>query len=165
LTIPPGLALSSRSFRVYRIVLGKVDPLLTERNRENGGRYNPAGEFGALYTSLGPTTAREEVRKGLQKEVGLRRRKPSPRLYKLAVQKVRVLDLTDSEVLARLGWQHASLVRTDVRAWENTQELGRAARNAGCEAILAPSAARPGFKNLIIFEGIGLSKVTIKLRP
>jgi RES domain-containing protein len=59
----------------------------------------------------------------------------------------RVLDLTDLAVLKQLGLQPEDLV---VPHWDQTQELGRLAREAGFEALLVPSAAAPG-TNLVLF--------------
>lgn len=60
----------------------------------------------------------------------------------------RVCDLTDPEVRSWLGLQAEDLVQDD---WSITQEVATAVRDAGFEAILAPSAAGP-YVNLIIFK-------------
>lgn len=116
----------------------------------NGGRYNAPGEFGALYCSFEKDTASTEVSKGLR-AVG---QNPATYpegawgLFELAIEAHEVLDLTHEETLARLGLQSAMLTGPHP---EVTQRLGREARDAGYQAILAPSAAVPGGKNLILF--------------
>lgn len=60
----------------------------------------------------------------------------------------RVCDLTDPKIRDRLGLQADDLVQDD---WSLTQEVATAVRDAGFEAILAPSAAGPHV-NLIIFK-------------
>jgi RES domain-containing protein len=52
--------------KVHRISRKGFDPLSILGSARAGGRYNPAGEFGALYTSMEEATATAEVRKGLR---------------------------------------------------------------------------------------------------
>jgi len=124
--------------------------LSAEGSRVNGGRYNAPGEFGPLYCSLEENTAAAEVARGLR-AVG---QDPAAYpegswiLYELEIQADEVLDLTDEETLTLLGLQPAMLTGDHRQV---TQRLGREAREAGYQAILAPSAAVPGGKNLILF--------------
>ena len=60
----------------------------------------------------------------------------------------RVCDLTNPEIRNRLGLQADNLVKDD---WSLTQEVAIAIREAGFEAILAPSATGP-YVNLIVFS-------------
>lgn len=136
--------------RVHRVVKQGRDPLSVEASRINGGRYNAPGEFGALYCSLEEITATAEVFKGLRAvgENPATYPEGSWMLFELEIQADEVLDLTHEETLARLGLQPAMLTGTHP---EVTQRLGREARDAGYQVILAPSAAVPGAKNLVLF--------------
>ena len=135
---------------VHRVVASAFDPLRIEGSRLRGGRYNPPGEFGALYCSLDATTAVAEVVQG-QRARGV---DPSTYpegswwVYDLDVVLESVLDLTDSKILAELGIEEAALTGGDIA---RTRRLGREARAAGFLGILAPSAALSGGRNLVIF--------------
>jgi hypothetical protein len=72
------------------------------------------------------------------------------------VDDLEVLDLTDRTVIERLGLAGADLVDDD---YSRTQELADAARAAGFEGLLAPSAALPGRRTLIVF-GTGMIRLT-----
>ncbi len=119
----------------------------------SGGRYNAAGEFGALYLSETPQVCAAE----------LARRPATPRDYIVASIRVtlgRICDLTDDGLLADLGLTSSQLKADD---WTDTQVLGKLAREAGFEAILVPSAAGD-FNNLVIFmDRLGArSEVTLE---
>jgi RES domain-containing protein len=66
---------------------------------------------------------------------------------RIRVRLSRVLDLTDPKNLAALGLGLAELTDDDVTT---TRDLGEAANYLGYEAILAPSAAGPGFALAIL---------------
>jgi RES domain-containing protein len=116
----------------------------------NGGRYNSPGEFAALYNSLDAATAVMEVARGLR----LRGVDPSQYsegdwwIYEFPVEIDDVLDLTSPKVLDKLGLQKESLTGADLNT---PREIAREARLAGYRALIAPSAAVPGAKNLVIF--------------
>lgn len=122
----------------------------TAGSRANGGRYNPPSEFGALYTALEEETATAEVAKGLRRR-GL---EPSNYpagaywTYTLEIASEAVLDLTDPDVLGRLGIQSEALTAEDFAL---PRQIAREARLAGYQCLLAPSAARAGAKTLIVF--------------
>jgi RES domain-containing protein len=71
----------------------------------------------------------------------------------------RVLDLTDQWVLESLQLSAEALVADDV---DLTRQIGRQAFEAGYEAVIAPSAAREGGKNLVIFLSAAGQVPTIK---
>lgn len=127
-----------------------VDPLSTEGSKRSGGRYNPAGQFGAVYSSLEAKTAAAEVARSL-KARGLDPATYAPDdwwVYELEVKLERALDLTNPVVLARLGLDAPALIGPDS---ELTRQLGAAARANGYEGVLAPSAAVSSETNLILF--------------
>lgn len=106
-----------------------------------GGRYNPPEQFDAIYLGESPHACRAEVaRRGAPKAPMV--------LSVFEVMLSRVCDLTDAEIRDRLGLQANDFVQDD---WSLTQEVATAVRDAGFEAILAPSAAGP-YVNLIIFK-------------
>ncbi len=139
----------------YRAIINtRRDSLLSPYGAYlNGGRYNAAREFGAVYLSESPEGCRAEMTKRLL----------TP-LNKYVVGKIRtyaqkICDLTDEDLLDELGLDRDQLVSDDL---ERTQLLGTLIRDAGFEGILAPSAAGD-FANLIIFKDrlSGSSKVKL----
>ena len=122
------------------------------------GRWNVKGRFRCSYASQTPETAMQEVmvatrRKGLPDEKALPRTLVG---LDLAVQ--RTLDLTDGAARLRcrigrkriLGEKWWIENQKDREAF--TQAVGRAARTAGFEAILVPSAAdAPRGVNAVVF--------------
>ena len=58
-----------------------------------------------------------------------------------------VLDLTDEKVRSHLGVTEQDVVSDDYAV---TQAIGVAARNARFDAVLAPAAALPGCKTLVV---------------
>jgi len=61
---------------------------------------------------------------------------------------VDILDLTDNAVRSHLGINEADLVDDDC---DLTQAIADAARTAGYQGILAPSAALPGRETIAVF--------------
>lgn len=110
---------------------------------EHGGRYNPRREFGALYVSQSPAACRAEM----QRRPGVRLRYWHARIK---VRVTRVIDLTDPSTRDKLGIQEEELISSD---WSLTQDLGRAARRAGFDALIVPSAAGD-YRNLVIFKDL-----------
>lgn len=150
MALPPDLPRTALSITVFRVVREGLDPLATTGSLKSGGRFNPPNEFGALYTSLEATTAAKEVARGL------RQRGVDPDqfpkgvwwVYELEVKLDSVLDLTDADVLQNSGIPENSLTGSDVNA---TRAVAAEARERGYEALLVPSAAVSGSKNLVIF--------------
>ena len=150
MALPSDLPRSPLFAVVFRVVREGLDPLATTGSLRAGGRFNPPNEFGALYTSFEETTAAKEVARGL-KQRGIDPDQFPDRawwVYELEVKLESVLDLTDADVLQKSGLQRDSLTGSDVIA---TREIAAKAREHGYEALLVPSAAAPGSKNLVIF--------------
>lgn len=124
-----------------------------------GGRFSPPG-ISAVYTSLLPKTAAAEAFQGFG-EAGFDLSRLRPRVLASAeVSLARVLDLTDAEIRRRVGYTLRDLLEEDWQAIQDggeepwTQTLGRAAHDAGFEAIRVHSARdRPEGVNLVIFDG------------
>lgn len=110
---------------------------------EHGGRYNPRREFGAVYLSESPAACRAEMR-----------RRPGVRMQywhaHIDVRVAKAVDLTDAPTRDQLGIRPEDLVADD---WSLTQDLGRAARRAGFDALIVPSAAG-GHRNLVVFKDL-----------
>jgi RES domain-containing protein len=141
-----------------------LDPLTTTGSLKAGGRFNPANEFGALYTSLDAGTAAKEVARGL------RQRGVDPEgfpdeawwVYELEVNLGAVLDLTDADVLEKSGIKRDTLTGDDLNA---TREIAAEARERGYEALLVPSAAASS-KNLVVFlENPAVPPIVLSSRP
>lgn len=123
-------------------------------SRRAGGRFNPTEEFGAIYLSLERETAIAELRRRAHR-TGIELDELLPRvLLFVRADLQRVLDLTDSETRREWGLESGEISSDHYRS---CQEVGRAARRAGYEAILFPSAAREGGRNMAVF--------TDRLRP
>jgi RES domain-containing protein len=110
---------------------------------QHGARYNIRGYFGALYTSLSRETARRELARyftatpvGGFVEASIRLRLS------------RVVDLTNRKLLRKAGIAWEQLIDANYAV---TQEIGLRAWESGIEALLTPSAAEPGARNLAIF--------------
>jgi RES domain-containing protein len=150
LDLPADLPRREFSGVVRRVVRVGVDPMSTEGSRKAGGRYNPPGDFGALYAALEPETAAAEVARGLR----LRGVDPAGFAaddwweYEIELRAAPMLDLTDSDTLARLSLSLDALTAADAAL---TREIGAKAHRAGYAGLLVPSAARPGARNLVIF--------------
>lgn len=120
----------------------------------SGGRFNPPGEFGAIYVSLEKDTAIAELkRRAAQTGIGVDKLLPRI-LHLIEASLQRVLDLTDEETRRNWGLPIEEITSDDPQP---CQEVGRAARKAGYEAVLFPSAAREGGRNVAVF--------TDRLRP
>lgn len=134
---------------VFRIVRAGVDPLAISGSLQAGGRFNPH-VFGALYASLEASTAVQEVARGLRVR-GIDPQQFPPAAwwcYELGVQLGAVLDLTDPAILREVGLSADTLTGSDLG---RTRQIASEARRTGFEALLVPSAAAPGGRNLVIF--------------
>jgi RES domain-containing protein len=127
-----------------------LDPLATSGSSKAGGRFNPPNEFGALYTSVDAKTAAQEVERGLKAHGIDPMQFPEGAwwVYELEVKLDSVLDLTDPAILEKSAISADSLTGRDVHA---TRRIAADARERGYAALLVPSAAAPGSKNLVIF--------------
>jgi RES domain-containing protein len=119
------------------------------------GRYHRAGDDGAWYASMTERGAWAELfRHHTSNEVSpfeVRRR-----IGRARVENLRVLDLTDPRVRETLGVSDDDLIGDD---FTRCQALGEAARAAGFEGVLAPSAALAGEVILVVFPS-GTPKLT-----
>lgn len=122
-----------------------------------GGRYNRAGEFGALYLS----EARALCEKEKLKQVGDQPDVLPPQVIgAIAVDIHDIVDLTDEANQKALGLSAAQL--TDQLDLTLPQAVADAARSLGINALLVPSAVAAG-KNLVVFED-SLTRPACKIR-
>jgi RES domain-containing protein len=127
---------------LVRVVKEGVDPLSTHGSQRFGGRYNDPGETGALYTSMEPRTALAEVARQTTSPLQARWWQ-----YTIQVDLI-ALDLTDANVTDALGTAQEALTGTDRTL---PRKLARKAKQAGFQALIVPSAVRPGEKNVVLF--------------
>lgn len=112
-----------------------------------GGRFNPAGEFGAIYVSLDPDTPLRELRRQAV-HAGTEVTALLPRtLFAAEARLRRVVDLACTDGPATWGLFRGALPSDD---WTECEHLARRARLQGYEAIRFPSATGAG-ENLAIF--------------
>lgn len=119
------------------------------------GRWNRRGEYACLYTALSRTGALAELEKArLQYGTILGDRD----LVSIRINALEpVLDLTDPANYRALAIEAGenpdpALMTIDGdSAYEHCRRLAGAARVRGCTALLVPSAARRGERNLVIY--------------
>ena len=126
---------------VFRHMFAAFPP---ERENRSGARWNPP-QTPAIYTSLVRETAISEA----DYYIGLQPIRPSARriVYRIEVTLHSVLDLSDSQTLAKLGLNQdslASIHHSDCRM------IGGAVEWLGHDGLLVPSARAEGM-NLVIF--------------
>lgn len=119
------------------------------------GRWNRHGEYGCLYTALTARGAIAEYAKMLQ-HAGLEPHADRERdLVSIEVEIERVYDVTDAKTLAGLGVTVDDFTDDSPSGLELCRSLADAVRSDGYSAILSPSAALHGEKNLnIYFDGL-----------
>lgn len=115
------------------------------------GRWNRAGEYGCLYTSLTRTGAEAEYRKYLRAAGAGGRFPARPReLVSLIVTVEPVMDLTDPGASPVPTTSHF-LTSDDDASLESCRALADALRAQGFAALITPSAAKAGAKNLVLY--------------
>lgn len=118
------------------------------------GRYHREGDPGAWYASSKERAAWTELfrhlRSGRLSPTEVRRR-----VGRVRIEEMDVLDLTDPGMRDQIGISEAELVGDDR---SRCQEISSAARAAGLDGILAPSAAVRGERTLVVFPS-GMRKV------
>ncbi len=115
------------------------------------GRWNRAGEYGCLYTSLSREGAVAEYEKML-KRFGLAPEEDQRRdLVTVRVTVSPILDLTDRKVHQELGIPLDALLSDKPADLEFCRAVADLARGRAYRAILSPSAARKGAHNLNIY--------------
>jgi len=160
-----GIAFRSTAFRYQRA----EEILSGEGSRRFGGRWNPRGEFAAVYASLDLETAMAEALAHFR-YYHLPDRGLTPRVFWTVEARLRlVLDLRSQQLRRHLP---ASLAALRTEDWRRraaspegsiTQALGRATFQAGIEGLLVPSTARPGGINLVVFPANLLPRSVLRV--
>jgi len=142
--------LPSRVAGIYfRLVSPKrVDEILsTQGSFAYGGRYNPDGEFGALYLGETKELCRRERQTKSKNSLLV-----SQIMGKIKVSYGKILDLTDPETLKKLKIKKAELLLEERDGgWVLTWTIARLAYQIGFEGILSPSITGTE-NNLIVFD-------------
>jgi RES domain-containing protein len=149
----PGVSLRGSFFRAIPLV-HISSPLSAVGSLARGGRYNAAGGFEAFYIARSPDTTLYELQV-ISPRSAPTRTKPLI-TFTIEVDLQAVVDLTSRANVHALGLTPADLIVE----WKAvliaggvpiTHDIGSAARDAGVEAIIVPSARQPGATNLVIF--------------
>lgn len=132
-------------------------------SQRQGGRFNPPGEFGALYTSTDEETAWVEVAARFERE-GIDGLPPDMGVLRLVVASGRYADVTTEDGCAAWDVAHDALANADpdARDIESCWRLARAVR-AVADAILAPSA-RGDAANMPLFPDREESELGLELQ-
>lgn len=155
---PHSVSWKGVAYRSASLRYANSDDLLTGLGSKSvGARWNPPRSFPAVYTSLDPHTALDEVLAHFR-YYNLPIETAMPRVtVSLRWQLSRLLDFNDGATRSALGVSRRRMLeapwREDQRAGREalTQCLGRLAWQLGWEALLVPSAARRSEVNLIVF--------------
>jgi RES domain-containing protein len=126
-----------------------VSATLSGRMRA-GGRYNPPGEFGAIYCADSHQTMWEEIDARYRRE-GVPGLPPRVGVLRIQIRAGHVVDLYESSVCALWHVDPAPLIATHPTASQVAEchALGRAAR-AVADLLVAPSARAEG-SNYAVF--------------
>lgn len=142
-------------FRYAALKYAHSKDLLSGKGAEKaGGRINGIGTFPVIYTSADPQTATAEAYRNYE-AFGFTRVRPMVAVG-LAIKLAAVLDLTDAKLRSRLHVTLADLAHPWWPIQEKgkealTQAIGRAAHDAGFEAVILPSARRKNGINVNVF--------------
>lgn len=125
--------------------------------RRNGARWNPPGQFAAVYGSLNAETALREAL-AQYRRFGIPEASVMPRLLvALEANLAIVLDLTNGRIRSVLSLSRRRMRNEDWLARQAagleavTQTAGRAAFEEGLEGLVIPSAPLPRGVNVVIF--------------
>lgn len=155
----PARQFAATCFKIvsYRFAKGRGNILSTEGSYKVGGKFNAPGAFGALYLSCDPHTCIEESVNFINAS-GFDPANIKPRvLYGIKVNLSRVFDLTNTAVQQDVG-----ISKSDLSDTSRMQLFGRAIKQAGFEAIIAPSTIWKG-SNICIFPDNLLPDSTISM--
>lgn len=131
---------------MWRYVPRDTDPLHAGFIVEAAGRWNRQRRYGCLYTALTMDGAVAEYEKVVRRS-GI----DEPRdLVSIDVTAANVRDLT-LQTGWSLGFAFGSLSADDEVTLEFCRRVADQSLARGCNALLTPSAARPGERVLVIF--------------
>jgi RES domain-containing protein len=129
------------------------------------GRWNRAGQYGALYLALTADGARAEHAK-YAAATALNGLPFGPHeLVSLDVSVTAALDLTDPATLRRFGVTTAALREEGAAGHERCREFADLARAGGTYVLFVPSAPLAGATNLIIYSDVPPSVCQLDVGP
>jgi RES domain-containing protein len=128
--------------QVWRYTFAAYPP---DKTNLRGARWNPAG-VEALYVSLSRETALAEAEHQL--DIQPLRPTATRTIHRLKVRVYRMLDLTETGMLARLGASPDDLAGDDLRV---CQSIGGTAAYLEVDGLLVPSARADGSNLVILF--------------
>ncbi|MEW5928648.1 MAG: RES family NAD+ phosphorylase [Gemmatimonadota bacterium] len=132
---------------MWRYIPRDADPLHAGYIVEAGGRWNRKRRYGCLYTALSMEGAVAEY----DKAVGAWGIDEPRDLVSLEVRVAPVRDLTTEMAKWALGFRIDELTADGEQPLEHCRRLADQTLARGYNAILAPSAARAGELNLMIY--------------
>ncbi|HEX4769472.1 MAG TPA: RES domain-containing protein [Bryobacteraceae bacterium] len=154
-----------RSGAYYRVVApGWVDPANTAYSKQNGGRWNPAGEFGALYLNATIQVAAANARaQHAGRAVKLFDLLPAarPELVTFDVPVITALNASTSDGIAALGFPSSFPYGIP---WPPCQAIAREAHGAGLSGVASRSNAEATAIS-VIGEELALFEKFAVLKP
>jgi len=117
------------------------------------GRWNRRGIYGCVYTSLtqaGAVAELEKLRAAATPKSGTVTFAARD-VVSIRISVEPVLDLTDADVIAMLEVNVDDFLGDDDASLERCRTVSDYARAQGYRAIIVPSAALPGSRNLVVF--------------
>lgn len=144
----------------YRNQTPGFDARSGEGARRFGGRYNPPRSFPVIYLCLTrPCVVAELNSQAARQNIQITDLLPRE-LWSVATSLEKVLDLTDTSVVASLAAETNDLIRPD-HAY--TQQIGEAAHERGAQGIKAPSATGVDEVLAIFPENLGAATMQVEL--
>lgn len=131
--------------------------LSTQSSLKRGGRYNPRGEFGALYAGENEAVCKAEVSRRIGNDFA------APQIIsKLKISLAKVLDLTKPANLKALNVKKEDLTTDRTKGgWDLTHNIARLAYRGGYEAIIAPSVTEKGNSLVVFDKHIDATKINV----
>ena len=160
--------MSSRlTITVWRHIPQGGHPLHLGRILKARGRWNRAGIYGALYTALTREGALAELRKIREQNASgsgtIAFSKRELRSIEVKVQPI--LDLTDPATIKTLAVDVREFLGDDDGSLEACRKVADFARAQNYRAMIVPSAALEGEKNLVIFPDGPAHELELEVGP
>lgn len=149
---------------MWRHVPRGAEPLHYGFLLKASGRWNRQGRYGCLYCALSASGALAEYRKAVERGI-LERLSPRELVSIRVVRVSPVLDLTDANDRRKFRITMPKIRSDDAAGIEACRAVADRARAEGYHALMAPSAARGGGVNLVIFPDAPPSDLELENGP